>query len=133
MLKNRHRHRLTAWIAIFAILVASLMPAAASAFTAQQNGSFASDICSVSQPASDASRVAATPDSSVKTALHFEHCPFCVTHAGVFGLPATPALAIASPVLLVSHATLSSVPPPLTALPWATPQSRAPPVPSSAS
>ncbi|MFN7835597.1 MAG: DUF2946 domain-containing protein [Burkholderiaceae bacterium] len=59
-------------------------------------------------------------------ALHLEHCPFCLTHAGSFGLP--PTVAFALPVASGSQALPSlfyQAPSPLFI--WAAAQSRAPP------
>ncbi|MDB5825574.1 MAG: hypothetical protein JWR21_4278 [Herminiimonas sp.] len=62
-----------------------------------------------------------TPD------LHFEHCPFCFTHAGSFGLSPTNALML--PMVRGTTAMPSlfyQSPAPLQV--WVTAQSRAPPV-----
>ena len=61
-----------------------------------------------------------------KKELHFEHCPFCVTHAGSFGLVPIDALALPAPrgsdvfpsLFYQSHHPLFA---------WVTPHSRAPP------
>jgi hypothetical protein len=127
MLKNRHRHRVTAWIAFFAILMASLMPAISSAFTTPQGASFAADICTIGSTGYKAPDTVTPRDASSKAGLHLEHCPFCLTHAGSFGLPPTSSIAMPVPVLPVLHAPVPGVPSLLLAAPWSTPRSRAPP------
>jgi Protein of unknown function (DUF2946) len=59
--------------------------------------------------------------------MHFEHCPFCFTHAGSFGL--SPVAALTHPVVNGSSEFPSlfyQSPQPLFV--WATAQARAPPV-----
>jgi hypothetical protein len=135
---NRHRQWIATWIAIFAVLLASLAPSishvlAAGGWTGYLNDttlwSEKSDhVAEQAAHAHDmhASHLPAESLPSVDHGLHFEHCPFCFTHAGSFGAPPTvefvTPLAIGSPVLplLFFHASH-----PLFA--WAAPQARAPP------
>jgi hypothetical protein len=137
---TRLKRRLTTWIAIFAVLLASLAPSISHALAAGGWTGYLSDteLCSEeSEPAAEQAADAhehdmhASHDSpeSQPTAdhsLHFEHCPFCFTHAGSFGTPTThefvTPLAAGSPVLPPLFFQASH---PLFA--WAAPQARAPP------
>jgi hypothetical protein len=127
---NRHRRRLTAWIACFAILLASLAPAVSHALAAAGKGGFSlwAEICSAEGPRlQNVESHAAHDTAPTEHGMHFEHCPFCLTHAGSVALPssAEPILLLpaGSPVqpLLFFHA-----PRPLFA--WVAAQPRAPPL-----
>jgi hypothetical protein len=89
MRTTRRMRRFTVWIASFAILLATLAPAISHAVTAAKNGNSASwaEICTMN----GAKLVKVADASSSKPATHqvshFEHCPFCLSHAGAFGLP----------------------------------------------
>jgi hypothetical protein len=137
---NRQRKSITTWIAIFAVLLASLAPSISHALAAAGCTGHLHDteICSekAAPAAHEMSHVhghdlhaahgdheSQAPD---KHSMHFEHCPFCFTHAGSFGTPITAEsvtlLGTGSPVLpsLFLH-----FPHPLFI--WAAPQARAPP------
>jgi hypothetical protein len=111
MFATRHRQRVTAWFAFFAIMMASLMPTVSRAMAAAATSESRGQVCSMAHhdmaPAAghhDMSQgsshhdmsPAATHDASSPDhgALHLDHCPFCLTHAGSFGLPPVPALAV---------------------------------------
>jgi hypothetical protein len=79
--------RVTAWIAIFAILLAALAPAVAQAWFSPQQAMPWTDICSVAGP-QGASDVAPLPGSGQHDEAVFKHCPFCLNHAGHVALPA---------------------------------------------
>jgi hypothetical protein len=160
-----YKRRVVAWIASFAVLLASLAPSLSHALVA---AGLSAGAASMSQPlpiagqprsmahdgamshshhgdahhAGHADSSAALPPGaegqlshstgpngshgSHAPELHFEHCPFCFTHAGSFGVPPTPPLML--PVALGSPAMPSlfyQSPAPLQV--WATAQSRAPP------
>lgn len=121
----RHARRVTAWIAIFAILLAALAPSLARALSSPQKAMPWSEICSVvgTQAVPDAASV---PNSGRHDGAEFKHCPFCLTHAGQFALPATP------PDVLPTADSRAEVFPPSTATPpprfiRAAAQPRAPP------
>jgi len=95
--------RLASWIAIAAIVFSALAPTIAHAFpakntpqtlwqelcTAQGIKLIANDATtrSIGQPGSQIP----TQPSQDKMGMHFEHCPYCFSHAGTVGLP--PAMA----------------------------------------
>lgn len=137
---NRQRRRITTWIAIFAVLLASLAPSishalAAGGWTGYLNDSelrsdeaehIAQQVGEVHEHTAHASHDAPASQPSADHTLHFEHCPFCFTHAGSFGTAPTAEfvtpLGTGSEVLplLFFHS-----PHPLFS--WAAPQARAPP------
>ncbi len=82
--------RVTAWIAIFAILLAALAPSVARAWLSPQQAMPWTDICSVAglQSAPD---VAPLSGSGQHDAGLFKHCPFCLSHAGQVALPTAPS------------------------------------------
>ena len=91
--------RLASWIAIAAIVFSALAPTIAHAFpakntpqtlwqelyTAQGTKLIANDTIpgSIGQPGSQIP----TRPSHDKMGMHFEHCPYCFSHAGSVGLP----------------------------------------------
>jgi hypothetical protein len=131
MFLSRLHRRITAWVALLALVLGALAPTVAQAVV--QSGSQRADwmqVCSVSgmvwvqanpgplrdqQPGGQAPMGDASP-----------HCPWCTLHGGAPGLPTAhtpPALA----------PRLAGLPPafyaaPLTATAWAPPPSRAPPL-----
>lgn len=125
MTLSRRPARLTAWIAIFAVLLAALAPGLARALSSPQKAMPWSEICSVGGPRTAPD---ALPDSGAgqHDGKVFKHCPFCLNHAGHFALPATPldfSLAIDLDTALPCALVATSSP----RLPWASPPSRAPP------
>jgi hypothetical protein len=128
MLNNRHRQQLAAWIAFFAILAASVMPTLSGAFARTVAAPHVADICSGDALKVQESLQARHHSSPAKTGIHLEHCPFCLTHAGSFGLPPTsPALLpLASGQAVVASSWFRSR---LALVPaWTTAPSRAPPL-----
>jgi hypothetical protein len=130
MLMNRVTRRFTAWIACFAILLASLAPSISHALeAAKAPGSYWMEICSTAGLKFIEVDSGKTSDSSspAKHGLHFENCPFCKIHADSIVLPPASVLA---PLVVSSSFPLPSLfyqsPRPLFV--WASPQSRAPPV-----
>ena len=84
----RRPGRLTAWIAIFAILLAALAPSVARALSPPQQQAMPwTEICSVvgtqAAPATEP-----MSGSGQHEGMGLKHCPFCLTHAGQFALPA---------------------------------------------
>jgi hypothetical protein len=131
---NKAARRFTAWIACFAILLASLAPSISYAVAASANPNLSEfEICSiaglklikVADKVTD-SRAPTKPSAPAGTATHSEHCPFCFTHAGSFGL--LPTAVFSLPVASKSPlppALLYQAPRPL--FMWTAAQSRAPP------
>lgn len=80
------------WVMVFA----SLAPTLSHAFTDKVAGkNLWQEICSVQGAKRIATGFAITTESapasnsgSTPTAIHFEHCPFCLNHAATTGLPA---------------------------------------------
>lgn len=101
--------RVTAWIAIFAILLAALAPSVARAWLSPQQAMPWTDICSVAGP-QGAPHLAPLPGSGQHDGAIFKHCPFCLNHAGHFALPAPaldllPAVAASTETFPASAAT----------------------------
>lgn len=132
MVFNRYQQRITAWIACFAILMAALVPSISHALSVSGKGNFSSwsEICTGEgvKSVKVASTHAGTHHSApAKDGMHFEHCPFCFTHASSFGLP--PSGQIIIPIMNGADARPALFfhsPRPLFA--WAAAQPRAPPV-----
>ena len=91
------RKRLQIWIACFAILLNALAPSISHALSSMAGPSNMIEICSASgtkwvsnDVASGVSGQQAAPEqpSTDSPLHHLEHCPFCITHAGTFALPA---------------------------------------------
>jgi hypothetical protein len=126
---TKFTRRLTAWIAMFAIVLAALAPSISQAVNAARTSAAGWDeICTVDGPKlikadGEASHTSTAP---VEKSGHFEHCPFCFAHAGSFGLP--PGTGFTFPIAS-GNPTLPPLyyqaPRPLFI--WAAAQSRAPP------
>lgn len=121
--------RFSAWVACFAILLAALAPSVSHAVAAAKgSGSPWLEICTTVgtryvRVAQDHNPVSPVP---AQETLHFEHCPFCLTHAVSLGLP--PADAFILPAGIGGHAfpfLFYQSPRPLFA--WGAAQPRAPP------
>jgi len=125
---NKATRHFTAWIASFAVLLSLLAPSISFA-AARDAGASWQEICSVGGfkliKVADGQNPKSSPP--VGTATHPEHCPFCFTHAGSFGLP--PTVEFSLPVVTGSNASpilFYQSPHPLYI--WSTAQSRAPPL-----
>lgn len=125
---TKSMHRMTAWIAFCAILLASLAPSISHVVAAAKgtpNGWM--EICTVTgaKLVQIDDGKSHTPSSGDKN-LHFEHCPFCLNHAVAAGMPpgdfVLPVVAGTSVVPLLFYQASY----PLFA--WTTAQPRAPPV-----
>lgn len=93
-----HRfHRLIAWIALAAMLLAALVPASSKAFAASGEGGAWAEVCTamgmVMLPAAPAS----DEDSGAPGALDRPACPYCCPHAGSVALLAVSASFFAAP------------------------------------
>lgn len=136
---NQQGKQLAAWIAIFAVLLAALAPAISQTIVSLRCSEtlIEAELCSVKTDRSPdqvdlqaysvhASHEHHDAPMSGDHGLHFEHCPFCFTHAGSFG-----ALPLAEFILpLVAGSSVMpqlflQSPHPLFI--WTTAQARAPP------
>lgn len=79
----------TAWIAIFAILLAALAPSVARALAPAQQAAPWSEICSASG-VQVAHEVAPLSGSGQHGDAGFKHCPLCLNYVGQFAMPTTP-------------------------------------------
>ncbi|MES2026962.1 MAG: DUF2946 domain-containing protein [Pseudomonadota bacterium] len=104
MRMTKATHRFATWIACFAILLASLAPSISHAVAAAKGAPNAwVEICTVEgskmmKVDGDQSQQAPAP---AEKGTHFEHCAFCLTHAGSFGLP--PSADFVMPVVSGDH------------------------------
>jgi hypothetical protein len=118
---------LTAWIAIFAVLLAALAPSVSQALaSSRQQSTTWTEICT-SMGMQVRQDLAPITGSGEREGIMSKHCPFCLNHACHFVLPTTPleySLAIdASTAFSCSSVTTSSP-----RFAFTSPQSRAPPV-----
>jgi hypothetical protein len=125
MSELRIRTRLTQWIAILAVLLASLAPTLGHALGNASGGSWV-EVCT-----SQGSRwIQAAEDGSqhAPASAHLlEHCPYCSLHSPTFGLPPAPV----TPLMAsgVSHVVpLAFLAAPRTLHAWSSAQPRAPPL-----
>jgi hypothetical protein len=105
---TRFTKRLSSWIAILAILFASLAPSISHAFPAKNNQQpLLQELCS----AQGAKRYIAV-DLAVDTqqaptqnqaAMHFEHCPYCATHAVTVAITTTPIALFLAQINATEH------------------------------
>lgn len=90
MTLSRRPARLTAWIAIFAVLLAALAPGIARALASPQQAMPWSEICTASgmqQGPRDALPASESGQPSHPEGSGLKHCSFCLNHAGHFVLP----------------------------------------------
>jgi len=85
--------RLAGWIAIAAIVFSALAPTVSYAFSAKSAPqTLGQELCTaqgiklVASDAIPASQIPTQPAQD-KMGMHFEHCPYCFSHAGSVGLP----------------------------------------------
>jgi len=84
MLMNRTTRGLAAWLAIVAMLLATLAPAVSHALASGSDGTI--EICSVDGP-----RTISSPDAPAPLPHNaLEHCPYCFTQANSVALPSAP-------------------------------------------
>ena len=117
--------RLTGWIAVLAILLASLAPSLGHAL-ASGTGSNWVEICS----AQGSKWISAGEDGAdhAPAAAHvLDHCPYCSLHAVSLGLP--PVASLTHLPLRLAHAVpLAFLAAPRTLHAWVSAQPRAPPL-----
>lgn len=136
MLIDRQGRRVVTWIATFALLLASLAPSISHVIFAAKWSGYPNEteLCSAGTehyedsdlPAAHASLTDHDAPAGQDHGLHFEHCPFCFTHAGSFGAPPTAEFTVPLAVgaTVIPQLFLLSPRPLFT---WATAQARAPP------
>ncbi len=126
MVVARGRKAVVAWIACFAVLLASLAPTIAQALQREAPADWM-EVCTAMGPklvSVDGTASGSMPAAPAKHLL--QHCAYCSLHVTVLGMPPTPLsvpaltpLGDAVPeLLLVAPRTLFA---------WATAQPRAPP------
>lgn len=122
--------RITAWVALLALVLGALSPTLTQAMVVGGDRTDWLQVCSVSgmvwvQP--DTGEVSdQQPDGGAPMGDASQHCPWCTLHGGAAGLPVAHALPELPP-------RLTDFPPafyraPLAATVWAPAQSRAPPL-----
>ena len=137
MARSRKRRHLTVWIAVLSVLLACLAPSISHGLAAFKRADVPNKIEIVSVEFAKETTESAShthglhelhdPQPAGGHDFHFEHCPFCFTHAGSFATP--PPNVIAVPVVIgspVSPILFFHSPRPL--FTWAAAQARAPPV-----
>ena len=101
-MSNRHHIgfisiRLASWIAIAAIVFSALAPTISYAFSSNSTPlTLWQELCTaqgtklVANDAIPGSQFPSQPAQD-KVGMHFEHCPYCFSHAGSVGLPSATA------------------------------------------
>jgi hypothetical protein len=128
---TRYAKRFTSWIAIAAVVFASLAPSISHAFPVKNNlPTMLQEICSAQGEkrfiavdlAVDTQK---TPSQNPAT-MHFEHCPYCATNACTFAMIASPIALFLAEINATKHIqTTAQVLP--SAFYQITPPSQAPP------
>lgn len=136
---KRSQQRFVSLIALAAVLFASLAPTISHALESQkggtQNGSLWQQVCSAqgiktipSVLASINGKASKKNDSQPsKMGMHFEHCPYCFSHAGAVGLPASSTALFLAEINAAEHIDIYDSPSVVTYYSNSHP-SRAPPV-----
>jgi hypothetical protein len=146
MWRSQIHQRMFSWIAILAILLNSLMPLVSQAVELQTgkslkpavsfigaDGASWQELCSANGSVwikldANGNIVEKTKDkpAGAPTTIHLEHCAYCVTHAGSFGLTVTDLVYAFAQAELDQFAVISFA----QSLPqsaWISPAVRAPP------
>jgi hypothetical protein len=129
MIFRGRTQRFSAWLACFAILLASLAPSISHALAAVDGStSLFDEICTASgiKSVKPGDALKSKISSPAQNNLHFEHCPFCSSHANTTGLPLSVEFQL--PVL-IGHdlRPVLFYQSPRSLFIWAAAQSRAPP------
>lgn len=90
----RRLNRFASWIAMMAVIFASLAPTISHAFPAKNNQpSLLQELCSAQGAKRFISVDVAIDNKQApaqnQAAMHFEHCPYCAHHAANIAIPAT--------------------------------------------
>ncbi len=118
------RTRLTSWIAVFAILLASLVPSLSQAMGFEKGMSWI-EVCTAqgSKWVADDAGDSGTP-ATTKHLL--EHCPYCSIHSPALGMPPA-TISVAEAVDRGHEVPLAFLAAPRTLHAWVSAQPRAPP------
>jgi hypothetical protein len=105
---THYAKRLTSWIAMLAVLFASLAPSISHAFPAKSNQpAFLQELCSAQGAKRFVAVDLADDTQKVPTqnqaAMHFEHCPYCATHAGTVAITTTPIALFLADINATEH------------------------------
>ncbi|HEY3299240.1 MAG TPA: DUF2946 domain-containing protein [Methylophilaceae bacterium] len=119
---KRSQQRFVSLIALAAVLFASLAPSISHALEsptrAAQKGSLWQQVCSaqgiktIPSVLAPISGKASKENNSQpnKMGMHFEHCPYCFSHAGSVGLPASSTALFLAEINAVEHIDIYASP-----------------------
>jgi hypothetical protein len=107
-MNTRYAKRLSTWIAILAVVFASLAPSISHALAANNNQtSLLQELCSAQGTkrfiAVDLTVDTQKSPSQNGAAMHFEHCPFCASHAGTVAITASSIALFLSEINAAEH------------------------------
>jgi hypothetical protein len=109
---KRSQQRIISLIALVAVLFASLAPTISHALEVQKgNQTLWQEVCSaqgikvIPNTFTAVSNQASKKNNSQpnKVGMHFEHCPYCFSHAGSVGLPASSTALFLAEINAVEH------------------------------
>lgn len=128
---TRHAKRLSSWIAILAVVFASLVPSISHAFAAKGNQpTLLQELCSTQGQkrfvAVDLAVDTQKAPSQNQASMHFEHCPYCASHAGSIVITISPVALLLAEINATEHIQIDADTLP-TSLYHFTPPSHAPP------
>jgi hypothetical protein len=128
---TRYAKRLTSWIAMLAVIFASLAPSISHAFPTKNNQpTLLQELCSAQGAkrfiAVDLAVDTQKSPSQNQAAMHFEHCPYCATHAGTVAITTTPIALFLAHMNATEHIQIDAQVLP-SAFNLVTPPSHAPP------
>jgi hypothetical protein len=128
---TRYAKRLTSWIAMLAVVFASLAPSISHAFPAKNNQpTLLQELCSAQGAkrfiAVDLAVDTQKAPAQNKAAMHFEHCPYCATHAGTVAITTAPIALFLAEINATEHIQIDTQVLP-TSFYQVTPPSHAPP------
>ena len=123
--------RLASLIAIMAVVFASLAPSISHAFPAKNHqATMLQALCSAQGAkrfvALDLAVDTQKAPSQNQAAMHFEHCPYCATHAGSVAITASPVTVFLAEINAIEHIPTYAVALPISFY-QVTPPSHAPP------
>lgn len=125
------RKKLTIWIAILAVVFASLAPSISHAFPAKNNQpTLLQELCSAQGAkrfiAVDLAVDTQKAPSQNQAAMHFEHCPYCAMHAGSVAITTSPIALFLAKINATEHLQIDAAVLPVSFY-QVTPPSQAPP------
>jgi hypothetical protein len=122
---RRVTRRFASWIAVLAVLMASLAPAISHALATDGSKAWI-EVCTAQGSKWLQGDGAPGEDPAPGAGHALEHCPYCKLHPNVLGVPPTPptALLASGPASAAPRALLAA---PHTRQAWASAQPRAPP------